>query len=117
MVTLLSRLELGMQQNRHDHVSPRYLRITDGIYQGLSKGNNIPSIGPVSISWYTGPQSNIQASKSLSSTTPGSFKALEDKHGTRDRSPLPEPVSPLPEEVVVSGWGGEGDDGDGMGML
>ena len=32
-----------------------------------------------------------------------------------ERAPTPD--VPREEEIIASGWGGDGDDGDGMGML
>jgi hypothetical protein len=43
-----------------------------------------------------------------------------DKALELGRPHTPEPahsLHPAEEEVVASGWGGDGDDGDGMGML
>jgi RNA-binding protein 26 len=69
----------------------------------------------LSISWYLGPQP-----PEISSISVRRYDSAEDQ----DVSTLPSPsneilVSPqLPEEeVVTSGWGGDADDGDGMGML
>ncbi|CAA7264692.1 unnamed protein product [Cyclocybe aegerita] len=88
--------------------------------QGLSKGSNIPLIGAVQISWYTG---------KVSATTSTTTKASKPQAANGDTSvPVSNPESEVggspeihlshlqEEEVVASGWGGD-DEGDGMGML
>jgi RNA-binding protein 26 len=89
------------------------------LLQGLAKGHNIPGVGPVKVSWFTGPQSNTDAIHK----SPASLDIKDDKITIRRQaqSPDPEPhLSPhaREEEVVASGWGGDGDgEEDGMGML
>ncbi|KIL71082.1 hypothetical protein M378DRAFT_183592 [Amanita muscaria Koide BX008] len=83
--------------------------------QGLAKGTNIPNVGPVQLSWYTGTTStpaaatvsSTRASAQLENDTVSSSGYHHDSH---------HPISlPHEEEVVASGWGD--DDGDGMGMI
>ncbi|TFK41394.1 hypothetical protein BDQ12DRAFT_647376 [Crucibulum laeve] len=88
--------------------------------QGLAKGSNIPTVGNIQITWYTGKQStsttpalaatNVKSPSVGTSTTPKTQTEPE-----RVSSPEP-PVVHEEEEIVASGWGG-GDDEDGMGML
>ncbi|KAJ3507767.1 hypothetical protein NLJ89_g6123 [Agrocybe chaxingu] len=89
-------------------------------YEGLSKGSNIPLMGAVQISWYTGKVSTTI------STTANASKPQAANGDTSVPVSNPEPeVGGSPEihlshlqeeEVVASGWGGD-DEGDGMGML
>jgi len=86
--------------------------------QGLAKGHNIPTIGPIKVSWFSGQQSNAYtAYKSTSPLVASKDDKMTERH--QARSPDPEPLlSPhtREEEVVASGWGGDGEE-DGMGML
>ncbi|KII93454.1 hypothetical protein PLICRDRAFT_131242 [Plicaturopsis crispa FD-325 SS-3] len=82
--------------------------------QGLAKGSNISTIGPVQVSWYA---DNPSASTTpVPKTTPHTpVNDAPDVH-------IPEQIhehSPvhMEEEVAASGWGGDGDGEDGMGML
>ncbi|KAG5648152.1 hypothetical protein DXG03_006106 [Asterophora parasitica] len=92
--------------------------------QGLAKGNRVPTVGQIQITWYTGKPSTASAPapKSASSVAnaPSSEvpAGLSTKETPRDHSP--EPLhSPhgQDEEVIASGWGEDGDGEDGMGML
>jgi RNA-binding protein 26 len=104
-----------MQRNRYGLVG--FIVLSHNIHlsiQGLSKGTKIPPLGQVQVSWFTGhlpsnPQQETQPA--LSNSTEDKDQAHSPLHG--------EPLSPhiQEEEVVASGWGGTGDDGDGMGML
>lgn len=92
--------------------------------QGLAKGSNIPIIGTVQISWYTGKQSTTSSmssgesgaqpvttgTKSTGTSTNGAIR-VGSHVGRHSPIHLPE------EEIVASGWGGEEDEADGMGML
>jgi len=85
--------------------------------QGLAKGQNITQIGPVQVSWYSGqPTMKGKAvSPALLSRESKDDKVEGDEpahssHKDEHHSHHPE------EEVVASGWGGDGDE-DGMGML
>ncbi|KAJ2928968.1 hypothetical protein H1R20_g8233, partial [Candolleomyces eurysporus] len=80
--------------------------------QGLAKGTNLPTVGKVTITWYTGkpvvPATNPSSSASTASPA--------QKSGETD-----EPQEPAQhhhqeeEEMLASGWGD--DDADGMGMI
>ncbi|KAF8213326.1 hypothetical protein K438DRAFT_1803787 [Mycena galopus ATCC 62051] len=91
-------------------------RTRSGAEQGLAKGNNISLVGPVQVSWYTGPA--VEAT-----TTPTSAAALKREPGIdidldADAATLSQDAldsDAREEEVVASGWGDE--DEDGMGML
>ncbi|KAG6845674.1 hypothetical protein H0H87_005881 [Tephrocybe sp. NHM501043] len=87
--------------------------------QGLSKGSNVPTIGAVQITWYTG-----QPPVTTSPQQAGSPVALSEPSDTvmaeapRPRSPeVIHSPRPHDEEVIASGWGEDGDGEDGMGML
>ncbi len=86
--------------------------------KGLAKGSSIPTVGDVHLSWHTEtlpPSSSV--APAVESNTP-----LQETPGPRDiHSPAPEPDteskgSPTAqeEEVIASGWGGDGEDGMGM---
>jgi RNA-binding protein 26 len=91
--------------------------------QGLSKGHNIPIIGPVQISWYTGKSAKTTPLVKTVSPQVGSADNAADvfmSEPTRPRSPEPTVLhSPRiqEEEVIASGWGADSDGEDGMGML
>ena len=88
---------------------------TKTIEQGLSKGNRIPTLGKLAISWYLGPQP-----PDISPVAVKKYDSTEDRDVSTLASPSNEIlVSPqsTEEEVVTSGWGGDADDGDGMAML
>lgn len=84
--------------------------------QGLVKGTSIPSVGSVQIAWHTGKQtSSTQAT--TKSAPPQLIDAAETHvEPTREHSSLHSPHI-QDEEVTASGWGGDGDGEDGMGML
>ncbi|PPQ90430.1 hypothetical protein CVT25_014948 [Psilocybe cyanescens] len=95
-----------------------------GAEAGLAKGANIPIVGSVQISWYTGKDGNTnmtptQTSKVLPSEpsggTPTASHSIEHDHDA-PRSPETHAAHLQEEEIVASGWGG-GDDEDGMGLL
>ncbi|EPQ60916.1 hypothetical protein GLOTRDRAFT_118964 [Gloeophyllum trabeum ATCC 11539] len=75
--------------------------------QGLAKGTNIPSVGQVRISWFTGQSAGTAADTSASATQDASESMPPYDMDTR-HSP------PVQEEVTASGWG---DEEDGMGLL
>ncbi|KAG6891430.1 hypothetical protein C0992_007209 [Termitomyces sp. T32_za158] len=86
--------------------------------QGLAKGSNIPTIGVVQTTWYTG-QSPTTAT---APKAPPNAPSEPPDTGVAKTSPSRSPemmLSPRPhdEEVVASGWGEDGDGEDGMGML
>ncbi|KAH9487162.1 RNA-binding protein 27 [Psilocybe cubensis] len=93
---------------------------------GLSKGANIPIVGSVQISWYTGKEgastvTPTQTTKALpsesSSSAPAASHSSEYGHEAPPRSPESHAAHHLhEEEIIASGWGG-GDDEDGMGLL
>lgn len=91
-----------------------------GAEQGFAKGNNIPLAGQKLISWFAGSQpTQPSASKLASSTaaTPELSSSVRHELDVAHR-PGPEPHDIDPEEeMIVSGWGGDGEDEDGMGML
>lgn len=90
----------------------------DFLPQGLAKGQNIPQVGQVQISWYTGQPPAPTKDNSMTSTVvpskedKGVDESMHSSNGI-ERHPSPHPQE---EEVVASGWGGDGDE-DGMGML
>lgn len=84
----------------------------------MSKGSNVPTVGPVNISWYAGTPAPPRPVSS--SVSPGAASSgTPDTHMIRPSSPEQPTIPPLnqEEEVVASGWGGDGDGEDGMGML
>ncbi|KDR84750.1 hypothetical protein GALMADRAFT_131542 [Galerina marginata CBS 339.88] len=87
---------------------------------GLAKGSNIPIVGSVQISWFTGkestsPTTSSQTTKTLPSEASGATTAVDQDDAsfsdTHHHSHMQE------EEIIASGWGGDGDDEDGMGLL
>ncbi|KAI6045139.1 hypothetical protein EDC04DRAFT_2638695 [Pisolithus marmoratus] len=74
--------------------------------QALAKGNDIPSVGTVQITWHTAqqPSSGLQAPVS-EQTDKGTEEPI--------RESLPSP-RPQEEETVSSGWGDAGEDGMGF---
>jgi RNA-binding protein 26 len=84
---------------------------TQTIQQGLSKGNRIPPLGKLAISWYLGPQPPEISPIAVGTDSTEDQDVSSLPNGTLVSPQLPE------EEVVTSGWGGDADDGDGMGML
>jgi len=88
----------------------------------MSKGTNVPIIGSVSISWYTGKPVNPGpvSSSAAPETAPTHASGIHVTEPTRPSSPEQSTIHPSSnqeEEVVASGWGGDGDGEDGMGML
>ncbi|PPQ67018.1 hypothetical protein CVT24_011312 [Panaeolus cyanescens] len=94
--------------------------------QGLAKGSNIPIVGTVQISWFTG--SSSTAKGALSSKPAGVSGGATKTDGGEDttmRGPTDVDAGTSytaestthEEEIVASGWGGGDEDGDGMGML
>lgn len=88
---------------------------SDLLIQGLAKGNSIPTIGSVQITWYTGKQGGNGAPAASPKPTKPSATPLTENRELKSPE-MPESVL-QEEEVVASGWGGDEDDGDGMGML
>ncbi|KAF5377555.1 hypothetical protein D9615_005206 [Tricholomella constricta] len=85
--------------------------------QGLAKGNNVPTVGQVQITWYSGKAP--AAAPKIASPGVGAPSQAPDvtmKDAPRLHSPDPS-HSPhgQDEEVIASGWGEEGDGEDGMG--
>ncbi|KAF9073733.1 hypothetical protein BDP27DRAFT_1318062 [Rhodocollybia butyracea] len=79
--------------------------------QGLAKGTSIPMIGSVQVSWFTGAQPSLSASKTDSQVVDSTFKASL-KVDSIDPESSTHSVEEV-EDVVASGWGRED---DGMGM-
>ncbi|KAH7913003.1 hypothetical protein BJ138DRAFT_1082464 [Hygrophoropsis aurantiaca] len=85
--------------------------------QGLSKGQDIPSIGHVHIAWHTGAQSNGTSQSTAIKASPQASLRDEVADLPDLSSPMDAHASPHPEEeVIASGWGNDGDE-DGMGMF
>ena len=85
----------------------------------MAKGQNIPQVGQVQISWYTGqPPAVITKDKVITSTAVSSKDNKSAEEVMHPSNGIERHLSPHPqeEEVVASGWGGDGDE-DGMGML
>ena len=85
-------------------------------FQALTKGSDIPSVGPVQVTWHTSQQSNAN---SQAPTVSSSQSGHTDKTADEPRSSSPPRHTllssrPQEEEVVASGWG-DGDE-DGMGF-
>jgi len=107
--------------------------------QGLTKGTNIPIIGPVQISWYTGGKTTTNGTTStpvhavVSKSTPtttkpsgGGITGVVERSNGSSSSKIGSERAQTPdihhsrlqeEEIFASGWDGDRDDGDGMGML
>ncbi|KAJ6574850.1 hypothetical protein B0H19DRAFT_1126037 [Mycena capillaripes] len=95
-------------------------RTRNGAEQGLAKGHNISLVGPVQVSWHTGPATGLNATSA--SPPPKQTPALDvdaDSTAQTVDSHFPDahhlPDALVQEEEVASGWGDE--DEDGMGML
>jgi len=86
--------------------------------QGLAKGSNIPLIGSVQISWFTGKEGTSTSGgvATISPTTKTDSGPSADGVGAR-KAGVSSTQDIQEEEIVASGWGGDGDEGDGMGML
>ncbi|KAF9560207.1 hypothetical protein CPC08DRAFT_818389 [Agrocybe pediades] len=82
---------------------------------GLAKGTNIPLVGSVHASWYTGKDATASGT---TTTTQTAKQSAESSGVAASASSIDEaPRSPeAQEEEVASGWGND-DDEDGMGML
>lgn len=88
--------------------------------QGLAKGSNISTVGAVQLSWWTGKPAGTASvaptAKKLTTTTYVTTESSNTEH-ERPHSPGISHTHLQEEEIVASGWGSDGDDGDGMGML
>ncbi|KAF8203306.1 hypothetical protein BJ912DRAFT_1019043 [Pholiota molesta] len=87
----------------------------------IGKGLNIPIVGSVQLSWYTGTASTTTPSQSTKAST--SSDVPQESHSTQNgadsysaRTPEVQTSHLQEEEIIASGWGG-GDDDDGMGLL
>jgi RNA-binding protein 26 len=72
------------------------------------------------VTWFNSHSSNKSTPPKSTSPPALSNNISGDKALELDRSHTPEPEHSLhlaEEEVIASGWGGNGDDGDGMRML
>ncbi|KIJ68757.1 hypothetical protein HYDPIDRAFT_107002 [Hydnomerulius pinastri MD-312] len=83
--------------------------------QALAKGTDLPSVGPVQISWHTG-QPSAPSSQAPPATASSQPESKAQKTPTEVRAPSPPRQghhSPrrVEEEVVASGWG-DGDEDD-----
>lgn len=82
----------------------------------------MPTVGPVNISWYTGtpattgPVSTSVPPGAASPSTP-EVRMIEPARPSSPEQPTIHPSLNQEEEVIASGWGGDGDGEDGMGML
>lgn len=89
----------------------------ESFLQGLTKGENIPNLGHVKISWFTG-QHGSPVPPAKSAPAPASVPTAEDET-TSQRAPTPDvnisESHVAEEEAAASGWGGE--EGDGMGLF
>lgn len=103
----------------------------------MAKGTNIPIVGAVQLSWYTGGKITTNGSTistpvhaavskpttiATKPTGSGMTGVVENNSGDKigsDRAPTPDihHLQLQEEEIIASGWGGDVDDGDGMGML
>ncbi|KAJ7275291.1 hypothetical protein B0H12DRAFT_1215141 [Mycena haematopus] len=90
-------------------------RTRSGAEQGLAKGNNISLVGPVQVSWYTGPAVETNATAAPPKRTPGIDTDADSAVQSLSQDALDLPDALVHEEEVASGWG-DGDE-DGMGML
>ncbi|KAF8688848.1 hypothetical protein AX14_003388 [Amanita brunnescens Koide BX004] len=82
--------------------------------QGLAKGINIPDVGSVQLTWYTG---TVPPAPESAAPSPSVRRVPSPQVKGHDDAPH-HPRSPIhEEEIVASGWGGGDDDGDGMGMI
>ncbi|TFY73969.1 hypothetical protein EWM64_g10043, partial [Hericium alpestre] len=82
--------------------------------QGLAKGPNIPIAGHKQISWYTTQPTPAKASPA---STNGSQPSREEQQDVHMPGPTVEPTHDAhtrEEEMVVSGWGADEEDGFGM---
>ena len=86
--------------------------------QGLAKGINVPTIGVVQVSWYTGQPLASTAAPKVPPNAPSEPPDTVMTEPSLTRSPeILHSPRPHDEEVVASGWGEDGDGEDGMGML
>ncbi|KAI6153289.1 hypothetical protein BKA82DRAFT_1002466 [Pisolithus tinctorius] len=79
--------------------------------QALAKGNDIPSIGTVQVTWHTAQQRPSSGSQAPASSGQQTDKGTGTEEPIRDSPPSPRPQE---EEVVSSGWGDAGEDGMGF---
>jgi len=83
---------------------------------GLAKGSNIPIVGSVQISWHTGKENTNHTH--TTKTLPNEVSTTSAAADHDDAPFLESHHSHLQEEeIIASGWGGDGDDEDGMGLL
>ncbi|KAI0085645.1 hypothetical protein BDY19DRAFT_964935 [Irpex rosettiformis] len=85
--------------------------------QGLSKGNSIPTVGSVQVSWFT----TQQPTKSASTLTDHIASESKDTSSFIERVPSPgirhdDSLTHEDEPVAVGGWGGDDADDD-FGMM
>ncbi|KAJ6519575.1 hypothetical protein C8R45DRAFT_26850 [Mycena sanguinolenta] len=80
--------------------------------QGLAKGSNISLVGPVQVSWYTGPAVE-ENTTSTSAAAPADTPGIDTDGAPQDVQP--DSPGGIHEEEVASGWGDAEE--DGMGML
>lgn len=111
MVISLSPSNLALVLNRFvNFLRQNCAYRADTVTQGLAKGTDIPEVGAVQITWYTGQLANSTSKKSTTS-----FVNTESKDFIADRAPSPAPdVSHMHEEEIISGWGGDDDNDFGM---
>ena len=70
------------------------------------------------LSWYTGSQNASNGASGSQTIKPSSSEPSGDLPiGSVDSGSRRSPDHMQEEEIVASGWGNDGDDGDGMGML
>ncbi|KAF8887920.1 hypothetical protein CPB84DRAFT_1837655 [Gymnopilus junonius] len=83
---------------------------------GLAKGANVPIVGTVQISWYTGKESTTNTTSTPPTKTSSSAAPVTAEAADEGSHRFPEGHHLQEEEIIASGWGGD-DDEDGMGML
>jgi hypothetical protein len=111
-VASLSHSRRGLRQNRFS--SPlciNYVSFTQSALQALAKGQNVPSIGQVTVTWLV--ENSVSKSEDSVSMPSHLSKRLDHDHSINDH----EPIDKMEDESTATGWGGEYDDNDGMGML
>ena len=79
--------------------------------QGHAKGNTIPDVGTVQVSWYTGQSSGTPVTQKISHA---SADSTADAVDNRPMSPAHDEPHMAEEEVIANGWG---DADDEFGML
>ncbi|THH16770.1 hypothetical protein EW146_g3930 [Bondarzewia mesenterica] len=91
-----------------------------GAEQGLAKGNTVPLAGQKQVAWYTPPASTQSPAPK---PAPPSAGTPESSEGRRQESEAVHVAGTETqdmgheEEMIATGWGGDGEDEDGMGML